>query len=116
MPQANGSRAIGEVLSTPMVGYTGSFIGVGTFENQQEAENCMKYIKTKFARAMLGTLKITQHNEKETWLNIPLQDFTANSDIDWSKPIAAIDRPLYKKYNLDATEIAFIEKNVRAME
>lgn len=120
LPQANGSGAIGEVLSTPMVGepmvgYTGSFIGIGAFDTQEKAEACMKYIKTKFARAMLGTLKITQHNEKATWQNVPLQDFTANSDIDWSKSVSEIDKQLYKKYGLSAEEISFIESKVREM-
>lgn len=120
VPKANGSGAIGEVLSTPMVGepmvgYTGSFIGIGAFETQVEAENCMKYIKTKFARAMLGTLKVTQDNPRETWLNVPLQDFTANSDIDWSKSVSEIDKQLYKKYGLSLEEIAFIESKVREM-
>ena len=120
VPKANGSGAIGEVLSTPMVGepmvgYTGSFIGIGAFETQVEAENCMKYIKTKFARAMLGTLKVTQDNPRETWLNVPLQDFTANSDIDWSKSVSEIDKQLYKKYGLSLEEIAFIESKVKEM-
>ena len=75
----------------------------------------MKYIKTKFARAMLGTLKITQHNIQETWLNVPLQDFTGNSDIDWSKSVSEIDKQLYKKYGLSKEEISFIESKVREM-
>lgn len=120
VPAANGSGAIGEVLSTPMIGEpmigsTETFLSVGKFETQEEAENCMKYIKTKFARAMLGTLKITQHNIQETWLNVPLQDFTANSDIDWSKSVSEIDRQLYKKYELSLEEIAFIESKVKEM-
>ncbi|MBO4555718.1 MAG: hypothetical protein J5706_03090, partial [Elusimicrobiales bacterium] len=76
----------------------------------------MKYIKTKFARVMLGTLKITQHNIKETWQNVPMQDFTSSSDIDWSKPIPQIDQQLYKKYGLTTEEISFIEQNIKQME
>lgn len=120
VPAANGSGAIGEVLSTPVIGqpvigHTETFLSVGKFNTQEEAENCMKYIKTKFARAMLGTLKITQHNIQETWLNVPLQDFTTNSDIDWSKSVPEIDKQLYKKYGLSAEEISFIESKVREM-
>ena len=120
IPKANGTGAIGEVLSTPIVGEpivgsTTTFLSVGKFNTQDEAENCMKYIKTKFARAMLGTLKVTQDNPRETWLNVPLQDFTANSDIDWSKSIPEIDKQLYKKYGLSAEEISFIESKVREM-
>ena len=120
VPAANGSGAIGEVLSTPVIGqpvigHTETFLSVGKFNTQEEAENCMKYIKTKFARAMLGTLKITQHNIQETWLNVPLQDFTTNSDIDWSKSVSEIDKQLYKKYGLSPEEISFIESKVREM-
>ena len=46
---------------------------------------------------------------------VPLQDFTGNSDIDWSKPIPDIDKQLYKKYNLTKEEIAFIEKIIKPM-
>ena len=45
-----------------------------------------------------------------------LQDFTAASDIDWSKSVADIDRQLYSKYRLTAEETAFIESKVKAME
>lgn len=116
LPTSNGSGAIGEVLSTPLIGHTETFIGIGEFDNQEEAENLLKYIKTKFARTMLGTLKITQHNLASTWKNVPLQNFTNNSDIDWSQSIAQIDQQLYKKYGLSEKEIAFIEEKVRAME
>lgn len=121
LPESNGSGAIGEVLSTPLVGEplvgcTGSFIQFGAFSIEVDARNCMKYLKTKFCRAMLGTLKITQHNPKSTWKNVPTQDFTDNSDIDWTKSIMEIDQQLYKKYNLTEKEITFIETNVRAME
>lgn len=116
LPTSNGSGAIGEVLSTPLIGHTETFIGIGEFDDQEEAENLLKYIKTKFARTMLGTLKITQHNLASTWKNVPLQNFTNNSDIDWSQSIAQIDQQLYKKYGLSEKEIAFIEEKVREME
>lgn len=120
LPKSNGSGALGEVLSTPLIGepligYTQSFIGIGKFDNITEAENEMKYIKTKFCRAMLGTLKVTQDNNKGTWKNVPLQDFTENSDIDWIKPIPEIDQQLYKKYDLSPEEIDFIESHVKEM-
>ncbi|WP_329759176.1 hypothetical protein [Allisonella histaminiformans] len=47
---------------------------------------------------------------------MPLQDFTAHSDIDWTKSIPEIDRQLYRKYNLTKEEIDFIETKVQAME
>ena len=127
IPKSNGSGAIGEVLSTPLIGepligepligYTQTFISFGAFDNKEEAENLLKYIKTKFARTMLGTMKITQDNAtKSVWRNVPLQDFTPNSDIDWSRSIVEIDQQLYAKYGLDQHEIDFIETRVKEME
>lgn len=121
VPKSNGSGAIGEVLSTPIIGeplmgVTQTFLTIGAFDTQSEAEACLKYIKTKFARTMLGILKATQDNKKETWRLVPLQDFTADSDIDWRMSVADIDRQLYRKYGLEEKEITFIEEKVRAME
>jgi len=121
VPEANGTGAIGEVLSTPLVGeplvgYTQTFISVGAFSTREEAEACFKYIKSKFARVMLGILKITQHNAPATWRKVPLQDFTPQSDIDWSQSVADIDKQLYAKYKLSQEEIDFIEEKVRAMD
>lgn len=65
---------------------------------------------------MLDILKATQHNPRETWRLVPLQDFTEDSDIDWTQSVAGIDRQLYHKYGLDEVEISFIEEKVRAME
>lgn len=65
---------------------------------------------------MLGILKIDQHNEKDTWKKVPLQNFTSESDIDWNKSISEIDQQLYKKYELSEDEITFIEENVKEME
>ena len=125
LPAANGSGALGEVLSTPLIGqpligqpligHTETFLSLGCFVNEQEAEACMAYIKSKFCRALLGVLKITQHNSAEKWKYVPLQDFTAHSDIDWSKSMAEIDRQLYRKYDLTADEIEFIETHVKEM-
>lgn len=121
VPEANGTGAIGEVLSTPiigtpMIGHADTFLSIGCFDTNDEAAACLKYIKTKFARTMLGTLKATQHNPRDTWANVPLQDFTSHSDINWGGQIADIDQQLYRKYGLSADEIAFIEKMIKPME
>lgn len=81
-----------------------------------ESEAALKYIKSKFCRVMLGVLKVTQNGKRETWSCVPLQDFTSDSDIDWSKSIHEIDLQLYKKYGLDENEINFIETHVKEME
>lgn len=122
LPASNGSGAIGEVLSTPLIGepligYTQTFISFGAFDEVAEAENVLKYIKSKFLRVMLGTMKVTQHNQsKEVWKNVPSQNFSSDSDINWSKSVSDIDQQLYKKYGLSEEEINFIESKVKEME
>ena len=120
IPKSNGSGALGEALSKPLIGkpligYTQSFISIGAFDTYIEAEAAFKYVKTKFARVMLGILKVTQDNSKEVWKFVPLQNFTATSDIDWSQSVADIDRQLYAKYGLSEEEIGFIEGMIKVM-
>jgi hypothetical protein len=120
--KANGAALKnGTIIGSPIVadkeiGATETFLTIGGFDEKIEAENLSKYIQTKFARILLSILKVTADNTKEKWQKVPLQDFTPQSDIDWTKSIADIDRQLYKKYGLDEKEIAFIEEKVKAME
>lgn len=65
---------------------------------------------------MLGVLKITQDCPAPKWKYVPLQDFTSNSDIDWSKSIPEIDQQLYRKYGFSEEEINFIETKVKEMD
>ena len=121
LPKANGSGVLGETLSTPLVGdplvgHTQTFISIGCLDTEFEANALFKYIKSKFARTLLGVLKITQDNKKATWKYVPFQDFTDSSDIDWTQSVEKIDYQLYKKYNLSPEEITFIETHIKEME
>lgn len=125
VPKANGSGSttdfFGVVLNKPTVlepgvAVTQTFITIGSFETDAEAQACLKYIKSKFARTMLGVLKITQDNPRSTWKFVPAQNFISTSDIDWTRAIPEIDSQLYAKYGLDSEEIAFIEAKVKPME
>lgn len=121
IPEASGNGQFGEKLTPgdiaePNVAFLQTFVGMGAFEYKEEAINISTYIKTKFARTLLGVLKITQHCSPNVWKYVPLQDFTPNSDIDWSKSIPEIDKQLYKKYNLSDEEISFIETHVKEMQ
>ena len=118
--QANGSGEFGETMSEPIVecpgvGATETFLSIGKFNDISEARAVEKYIKTKFSRALLSVLKVTQNGNKPVWKMIPIQDFTASSDIDWSKSVHEIDLQLYRKYGLSVEEINFIETHVKEM-
>lgn len=94
---------------------TETFIVIGPFDTEQEQQNCLKYTKTNLFKILLffgkGSMQVTQ----EVFCYVPLQDFTTQSDIDWSKSIPEIDQQLYAKYNLSENEIAFIEKMIKPM-
>ena len=95
---------------------TETYLSIGPFESQFEANNVVSYIKTKFFRNLILMIKNTQMAMKPVYQFVPMQDFTEKSDIDWSAPIPEIDKQLYKKYNLTQEEIDFIESMIKPME
>ncbi len=90
-------------------------IGADLGLTEQEAHNLSNYLKTKFARLLHATAKSSQDAARSTYKFIPMQDFTENSDIDWSKSISEIDTQLYEKYGLNQDEIDFVESKVKEM-
>ena len=118
-------------IGAPNSACTDSLIPIGCFSTEIEAINLCKYMATKFLRFMVGILKTSQNLYQNVYKFVPLQDFTENSDINWSKSITKIDESakakygldineidaqLYTKYGLDKSEIEFIEKMIKPME
>ena len=53
-----GAKVLGKTqIGEPGEGCTETFITIGVFDNREKAENCQKYLATKFCRAMLSTKK-----------------------------------------------------------
>ena len=77
-----------------------------TFEDDVSAINFISYLKCKFFRALVLSVKISQHAPSKTYRFVPLQDFTKS----W------IDVELYEKYELTDEEIKFIETTIKPME
>lgn len=74
--------------------------------NKAECDNFIKYTQTNF----FAGLMLQEPNRRSTFGSvIPLQDFTAQSDIDWTKSVEEIDVQLYAKYNMTQADIKFIE-------
>lgn len=98
------------VLSTnevlpPKCVCTETYLIVGSFDTEFKAQNCLQYLKTKFARFLLLQYAVSQHLSQKSFLFVPVQDFT----ISWT------DEVLYEKYSLDNDEIAFIESLIKPM-
>ena len=118
---AGNPNSDNKIIGTPYLGRkneacTDSLIPFGCFENEEEAINLQKYLKTKFLRFMVRILKVSQNVYQNVYQFVPLQDFTNKSDIDWSKTIDEIDQQLYQKYNLNDEEIKYIEDKIKEMK
>ena len=95
---------------------THSYFLIGVYDTEIEAYNTLKYLKTQFIRFIVMTTLSAVNLSKLVFGNVPLQNFTSSSDIDWSKSISEIDKQLYVKYGLTDDEIAFIEEKIKPME
>lgn len=90
-------------------------VGADLLLDKISSNNLSKYLQSKFARFMHSLPKISQHGTAKTYVFVPLQDFTSESDIDWTKSVEDIDEQLYKKYNLIDEEITFINEMIKPM-
>lgn len=90
-------------------------IGADLDLKKESAQNLTNYCFTKFTRFMHSLPKVSQHGTSKTYKFVPLQNFTSESDINWSKSIEEIDKQLYVKYKLSKEEIEFIEKMIKPM-
>ena len=125
VPASNGSPPVASGAGVPVIGipmvlgrestHTQSFVSFGDFAGEDEARACEAYLRTRLARALLGILKVTQHNHRGMWRLVPLLDFTRESDIDWEAPANDVDRQLAERYGLDDRERDFLRHAIRAL-
>ncbi len=111
--RAYGNGKLGQdTRPTPLIGKPGelcteTFLEIGPFETEIEAQNVLKYMETKLFKLLVGVNKTTQDAPKRVYNFVPMLDFTESSDIDWNN---SVSEQLYEKYNLSSDEINFIEK------
>ena len=99
------------VLGKPFLGNINTccsetYLVIGPFETEEEANNCISYIKTKFFRFLVLQKKNTQHATSKVYQEVPIQDFTKK----WS------DEELYEQYGLDMFEREYIESLIKPMD
>ena len=104
------------IVAAPGTACTETYLVAGHFGTKSKAKNLANYLRTRFARFLVSLRKATQHATRDVYAFVPLQDFTAKSDIDWSRPVPEIDAQLYAKYGITAAEVRFIESMVKPME
>ena len=107
VPDKEGKMRVLSVVQKlePNSACTESYLVAGAFDNENEADNLISYLNTKFARFLMMQMLASMNMSKSSYSFVPIQD--------WTKPWN--DRELYKKYKLSDDEIAFIEDNIRPM-
>ena len=75
------------------------------FNSENEAQNFISYLKTRFFRALVSAIKITQHAQTSVYHFVPMQDFTH----PWT------DADLFKKYDLSPDEVKYVESMIKPM-
>jgi site-specific DNA-methyltransferase (adenine-specific) len=115
LPVAGSGRerersGIDVVLGPPIVGEPGSvctqtYLVAGPLSSKIEAESVESYLRTRLARFLVSIRKPAQHVFRGMYRWVPVQPW----DRTWT------DADLYKKYDINETEIAFIEQMIRPM-
>ena len=89
------------------------FTLVRMFDTMSEAENLMKYLQTDLVIYLISSLQASFNITASNFRLVPDQDFTNNSDIDWSKDLDDLNKQLYKKYNISDSEIKYIKESIQ---
>ena len=107
-PDKNGMfRILSTIeLLPPQYVCTETYLLAGIFDNRNEAENLLNYLKTKFVRFLIGQAAIGQHITRTSFLFVPLQDFSC----PWT------DEELYSKYGLSDDEISYIDSMIKIIK
>ncbi len=85
---------------------TETYLVIGSFADETQAQNLMAYMKTRLFRFLISQFMYSHHITKDSYSLIPILDMTTC----WT------DTMLYKRYALTKAEIEFIESKIRPME
>lgn len=102
--QGTSSAVEYRFVGTPKIAGRGevcseTYLVAGRFDSNEEAQNYAAYLQTRLLRFLVSLRKLAQHATKDVYAFVP--DLTY--DRAWS------DTDLYKRYGLNADEIAFVE-------
>ena len=97
-------------MSTPHLVYPGqvdsfSYLNIGFFDNETEAENFRKYMMCKLPRFMMRTTYSSAHISQSNFIFVPKMDYTRS----WT------DSELYEYFGLSDEEIKLVESTMRPM-
>ena len=97
-------------ISSPQILYPGtvdsfSYLNIGFFDTELEAIHFRDFMTCKLPRFMMRTTYSSVHISKANFIFVPMMDFNES----WT------DEELYSFFSLNDSEIALIEKTMRAL-
>lgn len=109
---------VNTVIAEPKSVCTETYLVVGANLDldRKSALNLSKYMRTKFFRFLHSLTKGGQDATSKTYKLIPIQNFTDESDIDWSMSDNEIDEQLFDKYKLNEKEREYIRASIKEMD
>ncbi|HYI79596.1 MAG TPA: Eco57I restriction-modification methylase domain-containing protein [Thermoleophilaceae bacterium] len=93
------------LVAAPESACTETYLVIGAFDTQEEAENLAAFLRTRFARFLIWLRMNTQHIRRELFAFVP--------DLDWTR--SWTDDDLYRCFGLTEAEIATVEANIKEM-
>ena len=107
-PGTDGTRRVlaKTIVLPPGTICTETYLVIGSYATQDQANNLLAYMKTRFFRFLMSLFMYSHGITKDTYAFIPVLDMTKR----WT------DESLYERYGLSEEEIAFVESKIRPME
>ena len=110
VPKAGGSGNDNLILGKPVHALPDSVCSqtflYAKLDSDKECANFVEYLKTRFVRALISSIKITQDAASGVYHYVPKLDFHES----WT------DEKLYAKYGITPEEQAYIESLIKPME
>jgi site-specific DNA-methyltransferase (adenine-specific) len=107
----NGGDALPhQIIGRPFIiprnsAVTQTYMVAGVFDDEDEAENYVEYLKTKFVRFLIRQRKISQHNRPDTFAFVP----ELPTNVRWT------DESLYERFGISIDEQEYISSIVKPM-
>lgn len=102
---SQGQRRVLSILEVlrPKEVCTETYIVVDTFDSEEEALNCQRYLACKLSRFLIGQVATSQMVNKKSFSLVPAMDFTQAWD----------DEALYAYFGLTEDEVEYVESTTK---
>lgn len=94
------------IIAPPHSVGSDTYLNVGSFDTEEEANNLLAYMRTRFFHFMVSIRKVSQHASRTVYREVPLLDLKHR----WT------DEELYARYGLTDEEVNIIKHTIRPQD